>query len=304
MRNTFSEALYEAAKNDPSIYIVVADISPAGSMAQFSTEYPDRFINVGVAEQSMIGICAGLALKGCQPFAYTIATFSLYRPFEFIRDDLGYQNLPVTVVGMGAGIIYSTLGGTHHTQEDIAIAGAIPNMQILAPCDPLECIDATKYCATQKTGPIYLRIGKAGEPVVTENAAEPWKFGKLRYITRGTDVCVMSYGVIMKQAKEVADTLRAQGNSVSLVSAHTLKPLDRDGIADALKSHNKVIVIEEHAPQGGLAPQTKQIAWDIRATCDLHTFTLKDAFIHNYGSHDDLLAAHGISVDKILSSIG
>ena len=84
----------------------------------------------------MIGICAGLALKGCQPFAYTIATFSLYRPFEMVRDDLCYQNLPVTVVGMGAGVIYSTLGGTHHTQEDIAIAGAIPNMQIIAPCDP------------------------------------------------------------------------------------------------------------------------------------------------------------------------
>ena len=124
MRNTFSETLYEEATANPDVYIVVADISPAGSMAKFSSEYPERFINVGVAEQSMIGICAGLALKGCQPFAYTIATFSLYRPFEMVRDDLCYQNLPVTVVGMGAGVIYSTLGGTHHTQEDIAIAGA------------------------------------------------------------------------------------------------------------------------------------------------------------------------------------
>ena len=133
MRNTFSEALYKAATANPDVYIVVADISPAGSMAKFSQQYPERFINVGVAEQSMIGICAGLALKGCQPFAYTIATFSLYRPFEMVRDDLCYQNLPVTVVGMGAGVIYSTLGGTHHTQEDIAIAGALPNMQIIAP---------------------------------------------------------------------------------------------------------------------------------------------------------------------------
>ena len=122
MRNTFSETLYAEATANPDVYIVVADISPAGSMAKFSSEYPERFINVGVAEQSMIGIAAGLALKGCQPFAYTIATFSLYRPFEMVRDDLCYQNLPVTVVGMGAGVIYSTLGGTHHTQEDIAIA--------------------------------------------------------------------------------------------------------------------------------------------------------------------------------------
>lgn len=303
MRNTFSETLYECAKADPSIFIVVADISPAGSMAKFQTEYPERFINVGVAEQVMIGMAAGLALKGCQPFAYTIATFSLYRPFEMVRDDLGYQNLPVTVVGMGAGIIYSTLGGTHHTQEDIAIAGAIPNMQILAPCDPLECIEATRHCATQKKGPVYLRIGKAGEPKVTLNAVEPFVFGKIRYLRRGTDVCILSYGVIMKLAVEVADRLQAEGKSVSVVSCHTLKPLDRAGIEQALRNHKHVIVIEEHAPQGGLAPQTKQIAWDSRAQCRLDTFTLKDEFIHNYGSYEDLLADHGISMDAILKQV-
>ena len=303
MRNTFSEALYEAATENPDVYIVVADISPAGSMAKFSTEYPDRFINVGVAEQSMIGICAGLALKGCQPFAYTIATFSLYRPFEMVRDDLCYQNLPVTVVGMGAGVIYSTLGGTHHTQEDIAIAGALPNMQIVAPCDPQECTDATRWCATQKNGPVYLRIGKAGEPILTKDA-EPWRFGKLRYLRRGRDVCILTYGVITKMAMQIADRLQEQGKSVSVVSCHTVKPLDREGIMEALRSHKHVIVVEEHAPQGGLAPQTKQIAWDIDATCRLDTFTLQDAFIHNYGSHDDLLASHGLEPGRILTAAG
>jgi transketolase len=302
VRNTFSETLYEEATRNPDVYIVVSDISPAGSMAKFSTQYPERFINVGVAEQSMIGISAGLALKGCQPFAYTIATFSLYRPFEMIRDDLCYQNLPVTVVGMGAGMIYSTLGGTHHTQEDIAIAGALPNMQILAPCDPLECIEATRWCARQKNGPVYLRIGKAGEPVLTREA-EPWQFGKVRYLRRGSDVCILTYGVITGMAARIADTLQGQGKSVSLVSVHTVKPLDRAGIVEALQRHRQVIVIEEHAPQGGLAPQTKQIAWDIRATCRLDTFTLQDAFIHNYGSYEDLLGAHGLSPDQILAAV-
>lgn len=303
MRNTFSEALYEEATRNPNIYIVVADISPAGSMAKFSAQYPDRFINVGVAEQSMIGICAGLALKGCQPFAYTIATFSLYRPFEMVRDDLCYQNLPVTVVGMGAGVIYSTLGGTHHTMEDVAIAGAIPNMQILAPCDPAECTDATRHCATQKAGPVYLRIGKAGEPDLTKNAAEPFVFGKLRYLRKGTDVCILTYGVITKMAAQIADQLQAEGKSVSLVSCHTVKPLDTQGVIQALRAHKRVVVIEENVPQGGLAPQVKQIAWDVKAQCRLDTFTLKDEFIHNYGSHDDLLAAHGLSPRRILSAI-
>ncbi len=303
MRNTFSETLYQEALRNPDIYVVVADISPAGSMSKFSAQYPERFINVGVAEQSMIGICAGLALKGCQPFAYTIATFSLYRPFEMVRDDLCYQKLPVTVVGMGAGVIYSTLGGTHHTMEDIAVAGAIPHMQILAPCDPAECIEATRWCARQKSGPVYLRIGKAGEPDLTKGA-EPWVFGKLRYLRRGTEICIISYGVIMRMAVEIAERLAASGRSVSVASMHTMKPLDRDGIVAALQSHRHIIIIEEHVPQGGLAPQTKQIAWDIRAACRIDTFTLQDAFVHNYGSHDDLLAAHGLSPERILQSAG
>lgn len=302
MRNTFSETLYEEACKNDKVCIVVADISPAGSMAKFGKEFPDRFVNVGVAEQSMIGITAGLALKGMQPFAYTIATFSLYRPFEMVRDDLCYQNLPVTVVGMGAGIIYASLGGTHHSQEDITIAGALPNMRIIAPCDPQECIDATRWCAQQRQGPVYLRIGKSGEPTLTKGA-EPWQFGKLRYLRRGSDVCILTYGVITKMAFEVADALQSQGKLVSIVSAHTVKPLDRPGIIEALKNHKQVIVIEETAPLGGLGAQTKQIAWDMQATCRLNTFSLQDAFVDNNGTWEDLLDAHGLSTPKILAAV-
>lgn len=304
MRNMFAEVLYELGREDNRIHIVVADISPAGPMEKFRQEFPERFINVGVAEQTMIGICAGLALKGMKPFAYTIATFSLYRPYEIIRDDLGYQNLPVTVVGIGGGVIYSTLGGTHYAQEDIAIAGSIPNMTILAPCDPEEARSATLYVGRHHSGgPIYLRFGKAGEPVITSGAVEQFRFGKVRYLRKGKDVAVMSYGVIMGMATKVADRLSEKGHSVSLISCHTLKPLDGEGIAEILNSHKSVIVIEEHVPQGGLASQTKQLAWDIRAECDLHSFTLKDEFVHCYGSHEDILAAHGISVDNILKVV-
>lgn len=303
MRNVFSETLYECATKDPSIYIVVADISPAGSMMKFRDEYPERFLNVGVAEQSMIGICAGLALKGAQPFAYTIATFSLYRPFEMVRDDLCYQNLPVTVVGMGTSVVYSTLGGTHHTQEDVAIASAIPNMQILAPCDPLEMHLATVHCATQKTGPIYLKLGKAGEPTITKDAEEPFRFGKLRHIRKGRDVCILSYGPIMTMAMDVADRLAADGESVSVVSAHTIKPLDRAGVEKILSDYRRVLVIEENAPHGGLGSRVKEIAWDMQASCDLKCFALKDEFIHYYGSYEGLLAAHGLSTSSILARL-
>lgn len=303
MRNAFSEALYEAAIADERITVVVADISPAGSMARFQTDRPDRFINVGVAEQSMIGICAGLALKGLRPFAYTIATFSLYRPFEMVRDDLCYQNLPVTVVGMGSGIVYSTLGGTHHTQEDVAIASALPNMQILSPCDPLETREMTRFCAHDNAGPLYLRLGKAGEPALTEHALDPFAFGKVRRLREGRDVCILAYGAIVQMALGIADALEKDGASVSVVNVHTLKPLDREGIARAVTNHPTVAVIEEHAPHGGLSSRVKEIAWDEQASCRLCCFTLKDEFIHLYGSHDELRAAHGLDKDRILAVI-
>jgi transketolase len=303
MRNAFAESLYQAAIEDERVSIVVADISPAGPMAKFQEECPDRFINVGVAEQTMIGICAGMALKGLRPFAYTIASFTLYRPFEMVRDDLCYQNLPVTVVGMGSGIVYSTLGGTHHTQEDIAIAGALPNMQILTPCDPLETAKMTRYCALENQGPMYLKLGKAGEPELTNTAIDPFEFGKARRLREGKDICIMSHGPIMSMALEIADVLEDGGASVSVLNVHTLKPLDRDGVSKALRDHNQVIVIEEHAPRGGLAPMTKQIAWDEKADCTLHTFTLKDEFIHCYGSHDDLRFRHGLDKDTILAAV-
>lgn len=303
MRDTFARTLYQVAKKIPNIFIVVADISPVGSMEQFREEFPDRFYNVGVAEGTMIGICAGLALRGCKPFAYTIATFVVYRPFEQVRDDLCYQNLPVTLVGIGGGVTYSTLGGTHHALEDIALMSALPNMSIVAPCDPAETEAATWVCA-QHTGPVYLRLGKAGEPDLTSKAPEPLEFGKVRLLRDGAEVCILSYGPIMKMAFEVASRIeREQRRSVALVSVHTLKPLDVDGIVGILKRFELVIVIEEHSERGGLGAQVKQIAWEYGVKCDLRTFGLKDEFIHVYGSQLDLWQAHGLSVENVAKCV-
>jgi len=304
MRNRFANAFYELGKNDPRLCIVVADISPAGSIAKFRTDFPARFINTGVAEQVMIGMAAGMAQRGLRPFAYTIATFALYRPFEMVRDDLCYQNLPVTVVGIGGGVTYSTLGATHHAQEDISIASSIPGLTVIAPCDPAETEAATRWCAVQEQGPVYLRLGKAGEPDLSKEAPEPWAFGKLRLLRSGRDVCILSYGPIMKKAFEVADRFAALGQSAAIVSVHTLKPLDRAGLGAILKQFPRVVVIEECAPNGSLAGRVKELAWEVQATCRLDAFTLRDAFIHCYGSHEDLLAAHGLATQEICAKLG
>ena len=303
MRNTFADTFYEAGLEDDRLSIVVADISPAGSIEKFRSDFPDRFVNTGVSEQIMIGMCAGMAQRGMRPFAYTIATFALFRPYEMIRDDLCYQNLPVTVVGIGGGVTYSTLGGTHHAMEDVAIANAIPNMTIIAPCDPAETAEATKWCITQERGPVYLRLGKAGEPDFTSQAAEPWEFGKVRKIKHGSDVCILSYGPIIKKAFEVGEALEKTGRSTAIYSAHTIKPLDRETIAKVLAEFEQVIIIEECVPVGGLSDGVKRIAWEDRASCQLDCFTLKDEFIHCYGTHDELLAAHGLSSQNILQRL-
>jgi len=301
MRNKFADAIYEIGKTDPSICALVADISPAGSMVNFREDFPERFVNCGVAEQSMIGIAAGMALRGMRPFCYTIATFSLYRPFEMIRDDLCYQNLPVTVIGMGAGVIYSTLGGTHHTMEDIAIASAVPNMTVLAPCDPEEMRLATEWCATESQGPVYMRLGKAREPDLTSDAVDPFEIGKLRMLKQGDgSLCLLSYGIPVAMALDIAEKYEAAtGNKASIASVHTIKPLDADGVRRVLAGHQRVAVVEEHVPHGGLGSRVKEIAWDSGAGCELRAFSLKDEFIHFYGNHAELLEKHGLDADRI-----
>jgi transketolase len=301
MRNKFADAIYDIGKTDDRICTIVADLSPAGSMVNFREEFPERFINVGVAEQSMIGIAAGLALRGMRPFCYTIATFSLYRPFEMVRVDLCYQNLPVTVIGMGAGIIYSNLGGTHQSMEDIAVASALPNMTVLAPCDPDEMNLATRWCATESNGPVYMRLGKAGEPDLTENAVDPFEIGKARYIRKGNgSLCILSYGITVAMACEIADKYEEKTcDTVSVISVHTIKPLDNEGIKSILKEHDKTIILEEHIPHGGLGSRVKEIAFDYNVSTKLLHFSLKDEFIHFYGTHTELLKIHGLDPDMI-----
>jgi transketolase len=303
VRNTFANTFYEAARQDPRLCVVVADISPAGSMEKLRKEYPERFINTGVAEQIMIGMCAGMAMRGLKPFAYTIATFALFRPYEFVRDDLCYQELPVTVVGVGGGITYSTLGGTHHAMEDVALARALPNMRVIAPCDPEEAKAATRWCISQDEGPVYLRLGKAGEPVLTKDA-ESFQFGKVRLIREGKDALVLGYGPTLKMAVDAANTLQARGVSVAVASVHTLKPLDREGIARLLGRYARVIVLEEMVPVGGLADAVRAIAWEAGSKCRIDVMGLKHDFVHVYGKHEELLSAHGVSLEELVRQIG
>jgi transketolase len=170
-------------------------------------------------------------------------------------------------------------------------------------CDPAETEAATRWCATQERGPVYLRLGKAGEPDFTSKLREPWEFGKLRQLRPGGDVCILTYGPIVKRAMAIADCFEASGKRTAVHSVHTLKPLDRDVLIRILLSYPHVVVIEECAPNGSLAMRVRELGSITGAKARLDTFTLQDAFIHCYGSHDDILDAHGLATAKICTKL-
>ncbi len=306
MRNALAQTLFELAQEDDRIVVLVADISPAGAMNDFRKKFPDRFYNVGVSEQAMIGLAAGMAQRRLRPFCYTIATFALFRAYEFVRCDLAYQDLPVTVVGMGAGLAYSTLGGTHQAIEDVAVACAMPNMTVLAPCDPAETAECTRWCAARKSGgPVYLRLGKSGECDLTREAdTEPWAFGQLRWLCRSrgnlaqrTHTCVLSYGPIVTEAAEVADLLDAD-----LAVVPTLAPTCA-GLSALPDDYGRVIVVEEAsgAPLYGqvlAAVQDRELL-----SFDVHSFALPREFGHIHGTRAELLDHYGLTAEKIIDRL-
>lgn len=293
MRDALARTIFELAKDDDRIVVVVADISPAGAMNDFRTAFPTRFINVGVSEQAMIGLAAGLAQRGFKVFCYTIATFALYRAFEFVRVDLAYQNLPVTVIGMGAGLSYSTLGATHQATEDVAVAMAMPNLTVLAPCDPAETAECVRWCAGRESGgPVYMRIGKAGEPEV--GGLEPWEFCKPRMV-RGSSPrggpLIISYGPIAHEA-----LLAARRQSCDMATISTLAPFDLDVVLCAA-DYERVLVVEEASG----APLFTQLR--IYLGPKIRSFALPREFCHLHGTHEELLDYYGLTAEKIIAAL-
>ena len=302
MRDAFALALNQASKEHDNIFFVVADISPASSLQDFLSDNPNRFIDVGVSEQSLVGIAAGLAMKGFRPFAYTIANFLIYRPFEQVRVDLCYQQLPVVLVGVGGGVSYPALGGTHHTIEDVAVMSALPNMTVVAPCDPAEVIAAV-HQSFVLNGPMYLRLGKAGEPTLTTSALEEFELGKIRKLQDGDEVAIVGYGPILKMAFDVISSAPSRAKKVAIFSAHTLKPFDDDRMIQILSNYSKVILLEEHVYQGGLSSHAVRLAQANRIETDLRLVHLRDEFIHIYGQKEDILAAHGITLERLYKEV-
>ena len=256
MRPAFVEALCEAAAADERIWLLCGDLG-YGALERFRENFPRRYLNVGVAEQNMTGIAAGMARCGKIPFTYSIANFPTLRCIEQIRNDVSYHGCNVKIVAVGAGFSYGAQGYTHHGVEDIAMMRALPEMVVVSPADPVETRLATRAIAAYD-GPCYLRIGKAGEPVVHETTPE-LRLGRAIQLSEGKDVTLIGTGALMKQVVEAGQRLRAGGIQARVVSMHTISPLDVEAVRAAATETRAIVTVEEHSVTGGLGSAVAEV---------------------------------------------
>lgn len=285
MRNAFADELTKLGDTNPELVMLSGDIGNR-LFDKFKAAHPERFYNCGVAEANMIGVAAGMAMSGYRPVAYTITPFVTTRCLEQIRVDVCYHEVPVTIVAVGAGLAYAGLGPTHHACEDISFLRSLPNMSVICPGDAWE-VRAALRATMDQDKPVYIRMGKKGEPVVHDGAPADFAIGKALTVRKGEDVALLSTGNMLPEALATADLLASKGISAKVVSFHTVKPLDEACLEEAFSSYKLVATMEEHSLIGGLgAAVAEWLADRGMPTEKLVRFATPDDFFRLSGEQD------------------
>ena len=302
MRKTVLNEVYNLAKKDKRIFYIGSDVG-AGTLDEFKKDIPDRFFMEGIYEQNIIGMAAGLAMEGKIVYVNTIATFITRRCFEQLVLDLGLHNVNVRLIGNGGGLVYAPLGPTHEATEDIGILRTIPNMTILVPADAEEMKRLVPATVEHK-GPIYIRLGKGGDPVVT-NHKEPFVIGKAYPMREGSDALIITTGVALKTALDAADELAKQGIKTAVIHVPTIKPFDNKTILSYARKVPVIIAVEEHTIIGGLGSAVSELIAEANFDTPkkFKRIGIPDVFADKYGSQDNLMAYYGISKDNIVKVI-
>jgi len=296
MRTAFIQQLVEEARKDEKVFLLTGDLG-FSVLEPFINEFPERYLNVGVAEQNMTGIAAGLAMDGWNVFTYSIANFPTLRCIEQIRYDVCYHNLNVKVVSVGAGYAYASLGASHHATEDIGMMRTIPNMIVASPGDPLEArIITTKF--TEHNGPCYLRLGKAGEPLVHDKI-DTLNIGDGLEVLKGKGTAVLTCGAMLKYA---ADFIKANEQGFGLYSFPFIKPIDSALLKKIALEYNNIITIEEHQLSAGFGSVVLEAYNDLVQSGELESFPkvkrigIPDKFISVAGSQEHLRGLAGLTL--------
>jgi transketolase len=301
MRKAFADEVGNMASN-PDVVLLAGDIG-YNLFDKFKENAPDRFYNCGIAEANMIGVAAGLAMSGMRPVVYTIASFATGRCYEQIKLDVGYHNLPVVIVGTGAGLSYASLGSTHHSLDDVGLMRLIPNMTVLAPCDPEE-VRWALTSALLNDGPTYIRLGKAGEPnIQSQQETERWTEDKVQTLREGRDVCLISYGPIMSTVLAVAERLEKEGISTRVENFHTLKPLDTERLKELVLGYSPIAIIEEHSCVGGLGSAFAEYFLPRCGLNQILHFAVPDMFVAEVGTQEQARERLGLDEDTIFNKV-
>ena len=256
-RVAFADTLISLARSDPRIVAMVPDAVGSSNMAGFRARFPERFLNVGIAEQDMVGIGAGLANSGKIPFVISASCFLTGRALEQIKVDAGYARGNVKLVGMSPGLAYGALGATHHSIEDIAWLRAIANLTVIVPADPIETAQAVTAAATLE-GPVFLRISRIGVPAVNGDAYR-FEIGKAARLRDGRDITLIACGTMVSVALEAAGLLASQGIQARVLNLATIRPIDRSAIAQAARETGAIVTVEEHTVYGGLGSAVAEV---------------------------------------------
>ena len=256
-RDAFTQTLEAMAETDPSIVAVCNDSVGSSKLNGFRDKFPERLINVGIAEQNMVGVGAGLANGGKIPFVCGAACFLTGRALEQIKADCAYSNNNVKLVGISSGMAYGELGPTHHSTEDFAWLRAIPNMPIVAPCDSIETAAAVAF-AVQYQGPIFLRLSRVGVPDLLP-AGHTFELGKANMLADGTDLTIITNGVLTHRAMMAVDLLKQDGVSARLLNMATVRPIDVEAIQKAARETGAILTCEEHTIFGGLGSAVAEV---------------------------------------------
>ncbi|MBQ5636434.1 MAG: transketolase family protein [Selenomonadales bacterium] len=297
-REAYGEALRELGGQNENIVVLDADLSGSTKTAMFKKEYPTRFFNAGIAEQSMIGTAAGLAAAGKTAFASTFAVFATGRAFEQIRNSVCYPKLNVKVAATHAGLTVGEDGATHQAIEDVAIMRALPNMTVLVPADAAEAKAVVRWAA-EYNGPVYIRLGRSGVPDVFDETYE-FKFGKAVTLKEGTDVTLIGMGIMTSAALEAAEMLAEEGISATVLNMPTIKPIDEDAIVAAANATGAIVTCEEHNIIGGLGSAVAEVLAE-KASARLVRVGVKDTFGES-GKPADLLKKYGLTAADIVAA--
>lgn len=301
MRDAFVRKLEELASRDPRVFLITADLG-FGVLTNFAKQFPKQFLNVGIAEQNMIGVATGLALDGRIVFTYSIANFPTLRCLEQIRNDACYHNADVKIVSVGGGFSYGALGVSHHATEDLTILRALPEITIAVPGDEWEAEEATKAILNTK-GTCYLRLDKS-KADISARPGEVFSLGEIRTIRDGTDATLITAGGILGTVLDAAATLSKSGVSCRVLSVHTIKPIDRETLCRAAAETRVVVTVEEHTVHGGLGGLVAEILMENGVT--LKKFTrlgLQDEFSSVVGSQQYLRKRYGLDERAIVAAV-